>query len=344
MADVTIRGAGIFGLSIAWACVLRGAKVTIVDPNGPGSGSSGGLVGALAPHTPENWNEKKEFQFQSLIAAEAFWKEVDETSGLSSGYARTGRLQPIANNQALELAQQRSVNAQELWRGAASWSIVKASDFAPWAPRSETGLLIYDTLTARMHPRLASASLVAALASRGVTVQQEASDQGKVIWATGYRGLEELSIERGRLVGAGIKGQSALLEFEARDMPQLFADALHIVPHENGTVGIGSTSEREFDDPSSTDHLLEDVLHRAIEAFPVLTNARVIERWAGVRPRAKSRAPMLGEHPFKAGQFIANGGFKIGFGMAPKVAQVIADLVLNNVDAIPESFRPSASL
>ena len=344
MADVTIRGAGIFGLSIAWACVLRGAKVTIVDPNGPGSGSSGGLVGALAPHTPENWNEKKEFQFQSLIAAEAFWKEVDETSGLSSGYARTGRLQPIANNQALELAQQRSVNAQELWRGAASWSIVKASDFAPWAPRSETGLLIYDTLTARMHPRLASASLVAALASKGVTVQQEASDQGKVIWATGYRGLEELSIERGRLVGAGIKGQSALLEFEARDMPQLFADALHIVPHENGTVGIGSTSEREFDDPSSTDHLLEDVLHRAIEAFPVLENARVIERWAGVRPRAKSRAPMLGEHPFKAGQFIANGGFKIGFGMAPKVAQVIADLVLNNVDAIPESFRPSASL
>lgn len=344
MADVTIRGAGIFGLSIAWACVLRGAKVTIVDPNGPGSGSSGGLVGALAPHTPENWNEKKEFQFQSLIAAEAFWKEVDETSGLSSGYARTGRLQPLASDQALELAQQRSVNAQDLWRGAASWSIVQAADFAPWAPRSETGLLIYDTLTARMHPRLAGASLVAALASRGVTVQQEASDQGKVVWATGYRGLEELSIERGRLVGAGIKGQSALLEFEARDMPQLFADALHIVPHENGTVGIGSTSEREFDDPSSTDHLLEDVLHRAIDAFPVLANARVIERWAGVRPRAKSRAPMLGEHPFKAGQFIANGGFKIGFGMAPKVAQVMADLVLNNVDAIPESFRPSASL
>ena len=203
MADVTIRGAGIFGLSIAWACVLHGAKVTIVDPNGPGSGSSGGLVGALAPHTPENWNEKKEFQFQSLIAAEAFWKEVDETSGLSSGYARTGRLQPIASDQALELAQQRSVNAQDLWRGAASWSIVQAADFAPWAPCSETGLLIYDTLTARMHPRLASASLVAALANRGVTVQQEASDQGKVIWATGYRGLEELSIERGRLVNTG---------------------------------------------------------------------------------------------------------------------------------------------
>jgi len=45
MADVTILGAGIFGLSIAWACKKRGAKVQVVDPYGAGSGSSGGLVG-----------------------------------------------------------------------------------------------------------------------------------------------------------------------------------------------------------------------------------------------------------------------------------------------------------
>ncbi|MBS0565688.1 MAG: FAD-dependent oxidoreductase, partial [Proteobacteria bacterium] len=35
----------------------------------------------------------------------------------------------------------------------------------------------------------------------------------------------------------------------------------------------------------------------------------------------------------------ANGGFKIGFGMAPKVAEVMADLVLYGRDAIPEGFR-----
>src|SRR6056300_283302 len=106
MADVTIRGAGIFGLSIAWACVERGAKVAVVDPNGTGSGSSGGLVGALAPHTPENWNEKKAFQFDSLIMAEDFWKHVDEVSGFTSGYLRSGRLQPVPNDHALELAHQ----------------------------------------------------------------------------------------------------------------------------------------------------------------------------------------------------------------------------------------------
>jgi len=132
MVDVTIRGAGIFGLSIAWVCVQRGAKVAVVDPNGAGAGSSGGLVGALAPHTPENWNEKKEFQFQSLIAAEKFWQEVDEVSGVTSGYARTGRLQPIPSDHALELARERSVNAQDLWKGSAAWNIVSAEEFAPW--------------------------------------------------------------------------------------------------------------------------------------------------------------------------------------------------------------------
>ena len=67
MHDITIRGAGIFGLCIAWACVTRGAKVQVVDPNGPASGSSGGILGALAPHVPENWNAKKAFQLLSLM-------------------------------------------------------------------------------------------------------------------------------------------------------------------------------------------------------------------------------------------------------------------------------------
>ncbi|WP_336043342.1 FAD-dependent oxidoreductase, partial [Pseudooceanicola nanhaiensis] len=71
--DVTIRGAGIFGLSIAWVLLRKGATVRVVDPHGPGAGSSGGIVGALAPHVPEAWNAKKAFQLDSLLMAEAFW-------------------------------------------------------------------------------------------------------------------------------------------------------------------------------------------------------------------------------------------------------------------------------
>lgn len=344
MVDITIRGAGIFGLSIAWACAQRGAKVQVVDPHGPGAGSSGGLVGALAPHVPENWNAKKAFQFDSLIMAESFWKEVEQTGGVSSGYGRLGRIQPIADEKALDLAHARASTAADLWQGKAGWKVLSVSQAGHWCPASPTGFVIYDTLSARMHPRRACAALVAALKARGVGITGAASDSGKVIHATGVAGLQELSARLGKTVGNGVKGQAALLRFNAADSPQIFANAVHIIPHADGTLAIGSTSEREYDDPSGTDEQLDAVIDSAIAAVPVLHGAEVIERWAGVRPRSRSRAPMLGDHPLYPGQFIANGGFKIGFGMAPKIAETMTDLVLDGSDTIPADFRPAASL
>ncbi|WP_372570671.1 NAD(P)/FAD-dependent oxidoreductase [Ruegeria jejuensis] len=342
--DITIRGAGIFGLSIAWVCARRGAKVQVVDPNGPGAGSSGGLVGALAPHVPENWNAKKAFQFDSLMLAEPFWRDVEAAGGVSPGYARLGRLQPILDDKALHLARAREVSARSLWQGAADWSVRPSAEVGNWAPASPTGYVIHDTLTARMHPRRACAALSAALTTLGTQIVREAEDAGQVLHATGVHDLAELSRAFGKTVGNGVKGQAALLRFNAGEVPQIFADAVHIVPHADGTVAIGSTSERDYSDPNTTDSVLDDVLDRATRALPVLHGAEVIERWAGVRPRSRSRAPMLGDHPLHPGQFIANGGFKIGFGMAPKIAQVMADLMLEGRDEIPEDFRPEKSL
>ena len=106
--DVTIRGAGAFGLSVAWACLKAGATVRVIDPNGVASGASGGIVGALAPHVPEQWNQKKAFQLESLLMAERFWSEIEAAGGVSPGYGRTGRLQPIKDDKALALAHRRA--------------------------------------------------------------------------------------------------------------------------------------------------------------------------------------------------------------------------------------------
>ncbi|MBP0481565.1 NAD(P)/FAD-dependent oxidoreductase [Sagittula salina] len=335
--DVTIRGAGIFGLSIAWAMVARGAKVRVVDPLGAGAGSSGGIVGALAPHVPENWNPKKAFQLESLLMAADFWQGVEAAGGVPAGYGRTGRLQSVMDARGLELARARADSAATLWQEQAVWEVIPAGgDFAPLSP---TGWLIRDTLSARMHPRRACAALVAALASRGVEVVPEAEDEDAVVWACGWRGLRDLSDALGAKVGDGVKGQSAAFRFDAREAPQLFVEGLHIVPHADGTVAVGSTTEREFLSENSVDEQCEALIARARAALPALAAAEVVERWAGVRPRAKSRAPVLGAWPGRAGHFVANGGFKIGFGMAPKVAEVMADLVLEGRDAVPDGFQ-----
>lgn len=341
--DLTVHGAGIFGLSIAWVAARRGVRVQVVDPNGPAAGSSGGLVGALAPHVPENWNAKKAFQLDSLLMAEAFWAEVDAAGGGSAGYARMGRLQPVLDAHALDLARQREATAKNLWGRHATWQVIAATGSA-WEPVSPSGYLIHDTLSALVHPRKGCAALVKALDARGVSMAPEAEAHGPTIWATGVAGLEEMTATHHRSIGNGVKGQAALLRHDARGLPQLFTGGVHIIPHQDGTVAVGSTSERDCTSPSDTDAQLDEVIAAARAAVPALAAADVIDRWAGVRPRSRSRAPMLGAWPDRPGHFIANGGFKIGFGMAPKVAEVICDLVLEGLDTIPEGFRVEDNL
>ena len=337
--DLTVRGGGIFGLSIAWEAVQRGARVRLIETVAIGAGSSGGIVGALSPHVPENWNEKKAFQLDSLLMAQGWWAAVEAASGRQSGYARTGRLQPLADRAAVDLARVRAVTAQALWRGAAEWRVTEATG-AVWEPASASGFLVQDDLSARLHPRMAAQALVAAIrALGGEVVLGDAPDEGAVVWATGLTGLSALSADLGRAMGGGVKGQALALRHDAAGLPQLFVDGLHVVPHGDGTVAIGSTSEQQWSDASAVDVQLDTLHARAVVALPVLAGADVVERWAGVRPRAKSRAPLLGAWPGRPGQFVANGGFKIGFGMAPKVARVMVDLVMDGRDGIPAGFR-----
>ena len=342
--DLTIIGAGIFGLSIAWAAALRGAKVRVIEQRAIGAGSSGGPVGSLSPHVPEAWNAKKAFQLDSLLMAQDWWAGVTATSGLPTGYGRTGRLQPLADARAVTIAQAREAEAHTLWRGQADWQVIPISG-AIWEPESPSGFMVQDTLTARLNPVQALAALAAAITAKGgeIIIGNDTPD-GPTLWANGAEGLADLSAHFAQPIGSAVKGQALLLQHDARTMPQLFVDGLHIVPHADGTVAIGSTSETQWHDPQSTDTQLDALHQKAILACPALAAAPVIARWAGLRPRAKSRAPMLGACPDRPGHFIANGGFKIGFGMAPKVAEVMADLVLDGKDTIPPEFQAAASL
>lgn len=52
--DLTVRGGGAFGLCIAWEAARRGARVRLIETVAIGAGASGGIVGALSPHVPEN--------------------------------------------------------------------------------------------------------------------------------------------------------------------------------------------------------------------------------------------------------------------------------------------------
>lgn len=346
MAEFAVMGAGVFGLCAAFSLARRGARVVVVERDRVGAGASGGVVGALAPHVPEQWNAKKAFQFDSLIMAEGFWADVARIGGQDAGYARLGRVQPLADDAAVSLADARNEGAKMLWQGLAEWRVCAADTVPGLRLRSPTGMVVHDTLTARLSPRRAGAALVAAITALGGEIRRgDTPPTGlPVIWATGAAGLQALGDDLGVQMGGAVKGQAALLAADWRDAPQVFAEGLHLVPHADGTLAIGSTSERVFDAPDTTDDQLETLINRARALSPDLAHAPVLSRWAGLRPRSPSRAPMLGEWPGRPGQYVMNGGFKIGFGMAPKLAECMADLLLDGRDAIPQGFRVSDNL
>ena len=78
-------------------------------------------------------------------------------------------------------------------------------------------------------------------------------------------------------MGGGVKGQSALLRPHAdpealAQAPQVFAEGVHIVPHADGTVAVGSTSERDVAD-TTTDAQLDALIARAQAICPALAEA-----------------------------------------------------------------------
>jgi len=346
--DVAVMGGGAFGLAAALACARRGAAVRLVEARHIGAGASGGLVGALAPHAPEGWTPLKALQLEALVAAPAWWAEVARDGGIDPGFARTGRVQPLADAEAVARARARAEGAAAHWPATARWEVLPADRVPGLVVHSPTGLVVHDTLSARLHPRRACAALAGALrAAGGVIVEgaghaAEPGPAAAVVWATGWEGLTALRDARNRPLGGGVKGQALALRLAAAGAPQISAPGLHIVPHADGTVAIGSTSERDFDTPDGTDAQLDAVLARAVAACPALAAAPVIERWAGVRPRARTRAPVVGAWPGRPGHYVANGGFKIGFALAPLLAERLAELLLDGRNRLPPGLAPAA--
>ncbi|MCR9138326.1 MAG: FAD-binding oxidoreductase [Alphaproteobacteria bacterium] len=364
--DILIAGGGIVGLWVARLAQEAGLKAVLLDRDRIGSGASGGLLGALMPHMPERWNPKKQFQLDALISLETRIAEIETETGLSCGYRRCGRLLPLAKPHHAGLAAERHAEAELRWGGVPSgyaWRLHPKFNVDNWpgADAMPHGVVL-ETLSARVNPRLYMTAMKAGLGERVTFLETEALDgfddatgmattsvgrtirTGHAVLSAGHASFDvlgEIVRRPARTFGSAIKGQAALLETDIDpDWPLVFQDGTYVVPHDNGLVAVGSTSERQFDAPFDTDEKLDAVISRAVALCPLLAGAPVLERWANLRPKAVKRDPMIGFAPGHRHLIVATGGFKITFGIAHEMARCAVDLALGGSGAaIPESFR-----
>lgn len=369
MTDLLIVGGGIMGL---WAAVMAdraGLKTVLVERDRIGAGASGGVLGALMPHMPDRWNAKKQFQFDALVSLEREIADLEAQTGLSAGYRRSGRLIPLPKPHLRTIALRHAQDALVNWKQKDRQFFWHVQDSAPESGWPEMEAMasgvVFDTLAARVDPRLFLGVLTAVLRqSRHVQIEEgralagldpatgkatfsdgHAISFGTCILANGVDAFRQLdALEETPLAassGTSVKGQAAVLKADIDPaLPVIFMDGLYVVSHDNGLVAIGSTSEDRFADPLSNDHLLDDLLARARAVVPSITDAPVVERWAGLRPKAIGRDPMVGRHPDHPRLYTLTGGFKISFGLAHRLAaSVICEIAGQADEALPETFR-----
>ncbi len=359
--DALVIGAGVLGLWTAKLLSEAGLSVILADKDLCGSGGSGGLMGALLPHMPSGWNDKKQFQFEALASLSGRVKKLEAETGISAGYRRSGRVSPIRKTGFLRQTESHVKKHKKVWQqGAAGnasfiYEHISLRGLNQWVSSDYAQLgLAHETLTGRMNPRSYVAALKASVLEHADLVEgfdfgsfdEEAGQAfsksgtqsilaGMAVVTAGYESFPLLKPFVGEEMGQGVKGQAALFELEGCDnYPVNYDDGIYIVPHENGLCAIGSTSEKSWDDPSSIDHSLDKVIERAQKLCPALRGAKLIDKWAGVRPRCDAKDPLVGKIPGKP-VYVATGGFKITLGIGHFMAEALCDIVLERSQSVP---------
>ncbi|CAN1212622.1 FAD dependent oxidoreductase [Tumidithrix helvetica PCC 7403] len=114
---------------------------------------------------------------------------------------------------------------------------------------------------------------------------------------------------------------------------------INIVPLGSDRYWVGATVE--FEATQSNQQLPMEaniplLLESAIAFCPDFAKAKVLETWAGDRPRPKAnKAPILGFLPHHPHVLVAIGHYRNGMLMAPITAQITRDLILHGKSDLP---------
>lgn len=151
-----------------------------------------------------------------------------------------------------------------------------------------------------------------------------------------------------------MKGERLLLNYPGEPLPVLISSPKrgHMISRLDGLTSIGSTGGRDYDqrdlflgeefDRQPTESARLDLLQRAIDVFPDLDRAELVQQLAGSRPLSPDSKPIIGPVPGWDGVFLATGHTTKGIHLGPVTGRIIADYICRGatevVDDISESL------
>jgi glycine oxidase len=322
--DVIVVGAGVIGLSAAWALLEQGRTVTVVERGavGPGGASWAG-GGILAPLDPADIDPALLPWLAESLSGYAAWCEaLREASGIDPEYTVSGlQVLPPADDAG--------------WRRLAA-----ALDFG--CTTTANGLLLPRVAQVRS-PRLLAALAAAVRARGGRIVEGEAVER-----LIGDRRVEGVETRRQRIASARVvlaagawsnavwpqsriapvKGEMLLFAaVPGRVRHIVLQDHQYLIPRRDGAIVAGSTLEPGQTDARPTAAGRAAILAAVARMDPALAREPVVAHWAALRPAPVGALPHVEAVAACQGLFLATGHYRLGLTLAPGSARRIASLV-----------------
>ena len=357
-ADVVVIGAGVVGCSVAYYLAREGVSVTILEREAIGSGASAHATGSLSllgaefsPGASFEIARASYSEFQQIVP------ELEATTGMDLLYQRRPSLRLALDDEEADLIKSLMVWQQPHVK--MRW--IDAKEVHSIEPRLSPSIVgaVYEDESAQLDSyrlnlalgrgsELKSAEIinreVTGLVTSGskVTGVKTASEDihcGTVVVAAGTWSRAFTPWLGFPVPVRPLKGERLLLNYPGEPLPVLISSPKrgHMISRMDGFTSVGSTGGRDYDQkeifwgeefdrqPTATARL--ELLQRAIDVFPDLERAELVQQLAGSRPLSPDSKPIIGPVPGREGVLLATGHTTKGIHLGPITGRIIADYI-----------------
>ena len=353
MKKIIVVGAGILGASAAYHLAKLGADVTLVDRFDRGQATDAG-AGIVCPWISQRRNK---VWYQLAKGGARYYptliEQLKADGETETGYAQVGAISLHTDTDKLEKMAERALKRREDAPEIGEIKILSPTETKKlFPPLAEEYGSVYISGGARVNGRELRNALINAAKKHGITfLQGSAKLIHKSNQVTGIK-LNDRSLLADQVIVTGGAWSKEILEplgvhflvthqkgqiihlkmndYETSQWPVVMPpNDQYILSFEEGRIVVGGTHENNVGfDHRVTAGGINEVLGKALEVAPGLTESTMIETRVGFRPFTPRFLPIIGALPNYKGVLIANGLGASGLTSGPYLGSELAKLAL----------------